>query len=380
MSSKRDRAADLAAEIRAAIAETAVAPRDRGTPESGTGDEESARAAIERAEAHVTPTVPEGVRFSRAKRLLLRGLRFLWREQASFNALTLESSHGLLRGLASLQSQLLKLCQDIEHWEESTVAARERRAAIQDARLATLESAGPRSPEVRAPSGASLPPTLTPGVYSLFEERFRGSPQEIADKQRFYLSFLKDIPGPVFEVGCGRGEFLELLRAKGIRASGVDINPIAVAGCRERGLEVEADDGLEALSRQAAESLGAVVAFQVVEHWSAEATFAFLREARRTLASGGVLIAETINTDSLSALKAFYLDPSHVRPVPPEALKFLAEAAGFADARIEYRAPLSEQERLAETSENERKLNRLLFGPQDYALIARVPDGVKRET
>jgi len=91
------------------------------------------------------------------------------------------------------------------------------------------------------------------------------------------------------------------------------------------------------------------------------------------LAPGGVLIAETINADSVSALRAFYLDPTHVRPVPPDALRFLAEAAGFSEARIEYRSPLPASERLEEISENDRKLNALLFAAQDYALIARVP-------
>jgi hypothetical protein len=84
-------------------------------------------------------------------------------------------------------------------------------------------------------------------------------------------------------------------------------------------------------------------------------------------------VLETINTDSLSSLRAFFLDPSHVRPVPPEALRFLAEAAGFVQARIEYRAPLAESDRLEESSDNDAKLNRLLFGPQDYALVAYAP-------
>jgi len=84
-----------------------------------------------------------------------------------------------------------------------------------------------------------------------------------------------------------------------------------------------------------------------------------------------VLPGTTINTDSLSALKAFFLDPSHVRPVPADALRFLAEAAGFADAAIEYRTPLPAEERLEETSSNDAKINRLLFGPQDYAVVAR---------
>jgi O-antigen chain-terminating methyltransferase len=149
------------------------------------------------------------------------------------------------------------------------------------------------------------------------------------------------------------------------------------------GLAVEEGDGLANLAALPDGGLGAVVALQVVEHWSSETTFALLREARRALSPGGVLIAETINSDSLSALKAFFLDPTHVRPVPPDALRFLAEAAGFTDARIEYRAPLPPADRLEETGENEAKLNRLLFGPQDYALVAYAPpkpeDG-KRET
>jgi O-antigen chain-terminating methyltransferase len=182
-------------------------------------------------------------------------------------------------------------------------------------------------------------------------------------------------------VGCGRGELLRLLAVEGIPASGVEINPIAAAACLEDGLDVLEGDGLVALSASPPGSLGAVVALQVVEHWDAATTFAFLRQARRALAAGGLLIAETINTDSLSALKAFFLDPSHMRPVPADALRFLAEAAGFVETRIEYLAPLPAGDRLEEASSNDAKLNRLLFGPQDYALIARVPGGaVKRET
>jgi hypothetical protein len=116
-----------------------------------------------------------------------------------------------------------------------------------------------------------------------------------------------------------------------------------------------------------------VVAFQVVEHWPVGDVFRFLQEARRCLAPGGLLVAETINADSVSAMRAFYLDPSHVRPVPPAFLKFLAEAAGFVDVRVELRSELPASERLEERSDNERKLNALLFAPQDYAVIGRAP-------
>ena len=177
----------------------------------------------------------------------------------------------------------------------------------------------------------------------------------------------------MLDVGCGRGEFLELLKAEGIASSGVESNPVSVEAARARGLSVEGADALQLLGGRPAGALGAVVAFQVVEHWPPEGIFRFLQLSRRALAPGGVLVAETINVDSLSALRAFYLDPTHVRPVPADALRFLAEAAGFADARIEYRSPLPASDRLAGSDENARKLNALLFAPQDYALIARVP-------
>jgi SAM-dependent methyltransferase len=231
----------------------------------------------------------------------------------------------------------------------------------------------PASPSASA--GTPADPPLPPGVYSLFEERFRGSPESIREKQRSYAARLGAAGslGPILDVGCGRGEFLALLADAGIRASGVEVNPIAVEECRAAGRDVTEADGLAHLASLPERSLGAVTALQVVEHWTPERIFAFLRAARRALAPGGILIAETINVDSLSAWKAFFLDPSHVRPVPAEGLRFLAEAAGFADAEIEMLAPLPPSERLVESTENDAKLNRLLFGPQDYALIARAP-------
>ena len=223
---------------------------------------------------------------------------------------------------------------------------------------------------------ASRFPALPPGVYSLFEERFRGSTEDISRKQRVYLPHLAAAPGPVLDVGCGRGEFLRLLRDAGIAASGVEVNPIAAAACRADGLDVVEGDGFAHLASRKDGSLGAIVALQVVEHWTPEAIFAFLRESRRALAPGGLLVAETINTDSLSTWKAFFLDPSHVRPVPAEALRFLAESAGFVDASVLWQAPVPEEARLEEVTSNDAKLNRLLFGPQDYALLARTPGGM----
>jgi O-antigen chain-terminating methyltransferase len=384
VASDGDLTSELAEEIRSAVAEASPAAPPQRAAATGLGEGVDVRVSLTRALEHATPVVPPAARLSGSKRFLIRALRFLWRDQATFNALLLETGNALAERsqqtavrLGELRSELddsrsalarqHAALDDVKKWN----AGWERRGSIQDGRLAMLEAGGPAPPaESPRPAPAQH---LPPGVYSLFEERFRGSPEEIADKQKFYLPFLDGLQGPVLDVGCGRGEFLTLLRERGIPASGVEINPIAVEACREKNLKVEQGDGLAALAEKPEMSLGAVVAFQVVEHWRPEMIFAFLREARRALAPSGILVLETINTDSFSSLRAFFLDPSHVRPVPPEALRFLAEAAGFVQARIEYRAPLDASDRLEESSENDAKLNRLLFGPQDYALIARSP-------
>ena len=387
MAPERDPAEELAQEIRAAVAQ--ASPASAPAAAQAPPEERAFRQALDRASRHVTPAIPVASRLSRSKNLALRALRFLWRDQASYNALLVEAVSGLSDRVTALGdtvrdamaadreaarqrfAELLRWREELTQREGET----RRRSAIQDGRLAILESAGPApsSPASARRESAAAAPALPPGVYSLFEERFRGSPEAIAEKQRFYLPFLRGLPGPVLDAGCGRGELLKMLAAEGIPASGVEVNPISVETCRNSGLSVEQGDAVASLAAREDGTLGAVVAIQVVEHWSAETTFAFLREVRRALAPGGVLIAETINSDSLSALRAFFLDPSHVRPVPPEALRFLAEAAGFEETRIELLAPMAPGDRLEEASENDTKLNRLLFGPQDYALIARVP-------
>ncbi|MEP6802593.1 MAG: class I SAM-dependent methyltransferase [Acidobacteriota bacterium] len=379
MSPEGEKAKLLADEVRRAVAAAAPAGAPAASPDSASPEEKTVHRAGERAQGHLTPSVPAGARLSGVKRAALRALRFVWRDQAAFNALTLEALDALREGLARERQRRLDAVLRVEREEAERArwsAAWERRAVITDGRFALLERASGGAPGP-SPGGGGIPspgpPALPPAVYSLFEERFRGSPEEISRKQRTYLPFLKDAPGPVLDVGCGRGEFLALLREAGFSASGVEVNPIAAEECRSRGLVVEEGDALAWLVARPAASLGAVVALQVVEHWTPESIFVFLREALRVLAPGGLLIAETINTDSLSAWKAFFLDPSHVRPVPPEALKFLAEAAGFGEARIELLSALPPEARLEESDGNDAKLNALLFGHQDYAVLARSP-------
>jgi len=351
----------LAEEIRAAIAETAPEPgREQAPPDPAAAE---ARTALRRASELMTPAVPAGAPLAAFKRAAIRALRFLWRNQSSFNALSLTAGSAISDSVDRFRAEASRRIEELA-----------RRAGVQESRLTLVESA-PRASSPAAPTAAGAPAgAIPPGVYALFEERFRGSPDEISRAQRFYLDSLRGVPGPVLDAGCGRGELLRLLRAEGIAAVGVDSNPVSAGALRREGLSVEEGDAIARLEARPPASLGAVTAFQLVEHWPPGDAFRFLQAARRALAPGGVLVAETINADSLSALRAFYLDPTHVRPWPPDALRFLAEAAGFTDVRVVYRSPLDASRRLEEKTENDRKLNALLFAPQDYAVIGRVPE------
>jgi SAM-dependent methyltransferase len=381
MATSDDLAAELAREIRAAVAEAAPgepAPASERAPD----DLLEVRSPLERAQRYLTPTVPPASRLSGAKSTALRLLRFLWRDQTSFNALMLEATNAIADAIDRQSESAGREARRVEELSAEIIRAQEaaakearRRDSSQDTRIAHLETLWSRNASSSAVPGAGNPPAapLPESVYALFEERFRGPAEQVARKQSFYLPLLRKAPGPVFDAGCGRGELLRLLKESGIPGRGVEASSLAAEACRAAGLDVETGDAIEALTAAPAGSLGAVVAFQVVEHWPAAATLRFLSEARRALAPGGILIVETVNTDSLAAMNAFYLDPTHVRPVPPEALKFLCDAAGFRELEVEYLSPLPADERLEERTSNDVKLNAMLFGPQDYAVIGRVP-------
>lgn len=374
MATADELAAELAREIRAAVAETAP-PGEAPSAEGKSEEFGDVRRPLHRAEAFVTPTVPDSSRLARPKSTVLRLLRFLWRGQASFNALALEAANAIVDALERTWAAIERQAGRFDDFTRELLRVEKgarRLDSEQDNRIAYLEAISSRGTPPPGPPPLDSP-ALPESIYALFEQRFRGSSAEIADKQRFYLPFLRNLPGPVLDAGCGRGEFLRLLKDEGIAARGVEASGLAAAACRASGLDVADGDAIGALTAAPSGSLGAVVAFQVVEHWPAAATFRFLAAARRALAPGGILIAETVNTNSLAAMNAFYLDPTHVRPVPPEALRFLCEAAGFRELRVEYLSPIPAAERLDERSPNDARLNAILFGPQDYAVIGWVP-------
>lgn len=233
-------------------------------------------------------------------------------------------------------------------------------------------------------AAASVVAAASESAYTAFENRFRGSHEEIKTRLASYVPMFAGL-APVVDLGCGRGEFLELLREAGIAARGVEGNTHAARACRERGLDVADGDLVEFLHRQQDGSLGGVFAAQVVEHLPPSALQQTLREAHRALRVGGLLVLETVNVRSVVGFHEVYIrDLSHERPLHPETLAFLAAAAGFGEARIELRAPIDAAAKLqpipgdglpgraaAALNENVERLNGLLYGPQEYALIAR---------
>ena len=249
-----------------------------------------------------------------------------------------------------------------------------------------LETVSEEVRALRAPGAPALPPSpvsSSDAAYAAFENAFRGSREEIRDRLRDYVPLFAGL-APVADLGCGRGEFLELLREAGVAARGVEGNAAAVAACVSAGLSVEQGDLVAFLRAQADGSLGGVFAAQVAEHLSPAVLQAMLAESHRALRPGGRLVLETVNPASAAGFFDVYIrDLTHERPLHPDTLRFLAAAAGFSDVRVELRAPVDAASRLRPIpaaglpgpvadalNENVARLNEVLFAPREYALIA----------
>jgi O-antigen chain-terminating methyltransferase len=224
---------------------------------------------------------------------------------------------------------------------------------------------------------------LDDAAYNLYEDAWRGSVKSVGAAQDEYveilLPYLDFLPAKhriVLDVGFGRGELLQALANKGIRVIGVDINRVSVAAAREAGLQVEQADANTFLAAQSDNTLGAIVALQVLEHFTSPALRAFLDLAYSKLAPGGVALLETLNPGAFASYRWFFMDLSHKCFLPPETLRFACECAGFGHVETRMVHPVADYERLRETGddaerENVRRLNAVLFGPQDYFILVR---------
>jgi SAM-dependent methyltransferase len=327
----------------------------------------------------ITPRRPV-VGMRNLKRLLrrLQAQTFTW--QSEFNdaatsvARVLASEEHGARGAVHAQAMALTSV-------ESRLSSLESRLlSLQDEHAMLLERLERQRPAPAATPEQEVIPELD---YFGLQVRFRGDENEIAERQRLYVEYLSGGQN-VLDIGCGRGEFLGLLRDAGIEAQGVDSDADMVALCQARGLDVALGDGLAHLKAIPDETLGGVFAAQVIEHLTPAQVITLMRTAYGKLRPGGVLILETVNPASVVALTNFYLDFTHVKPIHPLALEWLAESLEFTDRELLYLSLVQGGPRLRPLpagvgSAEEAKAfddaaaatNEVLYGPRDYALVAR---------
>jgi O-antigen chain-terminating methyltransferase len=211
--------------------------------------------------------------------------------------------------------------------------------------------------------------------YLAFENHFRGSRENIIERLRVYLPILESVATSpeenlLVDLGCGRGEWLELVRTIGFRGRGVDTNVGMVELCQSLNLDVAEADVLHYLEALPEESIKIISAFHLIEHLRFEDLLLLMQGAHRALHPGGLLILETPNPENiLVGSQTFWQDPTHLRPLPSSLLSFFLGRIGFAEVKLLDLNPLGVDSRLEGSRVGEVVAERI-SGPQDYAVIA----------
>jgi SAM-dependent methyltransferase len=276
--------------------------------------------------------------------------------------------------LLTLQAeQLQRLAEETARLSESV--RKEQRKVL--AQLADLEQTSNELRRLHSPG--KLSSAELDRFYLDFEDRFRGSRELVSQRLSVYLPIVREVQAgsadrPILDIGCGRGEWLWLLRDAGLTARGIDLNSAMIEECRARhNLDVMQADLMAYLKSVPDASLGAVTAFHIVEHLPFEVILGALDEIRRVLLPGGIVIFETPNPDNLLVgSKNFYHDLTHRNPIPSATLEFLFEHRGFSAVRT---LPLNPCEPWILVEEDgsavAKRFNQYFFGPQDYAVVGR---------
>ena len=294
--------------------------------------------------------------------------------EAQMNKHAGEQTEVQQRQAAELQGLRVQLEQQIDELVDRLQKFR-MDIAQQETRLANfLDQSSVASDEVQRVSGER--DHLLDSMYFALEDTLRGTPEQVKDTVQIYLPVLRAaaITTDILDVGCGRGEWLEVLRDNGFQARGIDTNRIVLQRCRELSLDVVEAEALTYLGSLSDSSLNAVTAFHFAEHLPLDALVRFLDEAGRTLKPGGLLILETPNPENLLVGSCnFYLDPTHKNPLPIPTLKLLVEARGFRFHEVMKLHPVGSA-KIEVKDQLTSHLNHFLYGPMNYAVVARKPE------
>ena len=317
-----------------------------------------------------------------AQVLALEGLEArLARTEAAYEETLKEQISGITGEIGALRSELRAVSNQLGDVKlQGRVRDRDLRRFVHDLQSGTIAPLGPQRT-------GPVPPMFPSGIkresefdYFVFEDRYRGDEAEIRRRQKEYLEYFLGHEN-VVDIGCGRGEFLELLRENRISARGVELGTDQYLLCKEKGLDVVQQDLFTYLDSLPDESLGGLFSAQVIEHLTASDQLRFVTLASQKTKPGSPVVFETINAQCVWAvMRNFFLDPTHVRPMHPETLKFAMESANFKDVEIHFSSPMSDRQipalhldgqspRLVEFDRAIKELNEFLYGSQDYAAI-----------
>lgn len=263
---------------------------------------------------------------------------------------------------------------DLQFVRQSLAAQIQREAGWLRDQIGALTGAMDRVGRGGAPGGASPAPSIAAAqeaFYPALEQQFRGSLDEISARLMAYQPWMQKLPdAPVADLGCGRGEWLGLLKKWNREPIGVDLNALLVDENLRNGHDAVCSDVLTWLEQRPAASLAAVTSFHLVEHLPFGVLLKLVDQARRVLLPGGRLILETPNPENiLVATQSFWLDPTHVRPLPPALLEFIVSHAGLeVEATLRLNPPAGTGGDIADPT-----LRSLMTQGRDYAVVARKP-------
>ena len=313
--------------------------------------------------------------FSLFKNILLFIIKiynFLFKKQRAVNESFIESFKLLQSALVSIETR----SQIVEHRNQNLVTevkALQTEVAHYKQLLSNL-SKNTNNSDIQSQAIDQELEHLQDAFYVAFEDKFRGNSEEIKKRLEVYLPILKkaniSTSEPILDLGCGRGEWLQLLQENGYQATGIDCNRVMVAECQTQNLDVHEADAIAHLQSLPSESLAGVTGFHIIEHLPFPQLLQLFAETIRVLKPSGIAIFETPNPQNVMVgSKSFYFDPTHRNPLPSELTQFLLERTGFEPVEILPLNPGDSNAKIPGDQAITQRFNELFYGFQDYAVI-----------